>query len=148
MHFYPGNQTFHVLRFHWFVSCRIRIMRGKLQRLDNLPPVPHILLPTFLSSGFHSRLQLYSRPAVYELMSAVSLSHTLWVTLMQSPPHYKVPIRSPRMFQSPLPLLSLTWNEREADVGDQIRQPVPQSHIKSRKVHLYFIQKHHEWHEM
>lgn len=91
---------FYVPGFHWLMSCRIRIMKGKLQRLDNLPSAPHILLlllllPTFLPSGFHTRLQLYSWPAVYELMSAASLSHTLSVTQILSPPPSKVPICLP-----------------------------------------------------
>ena len=41
MLFCPGNQALHALAFHWLVSRRIRIMRGKLQRLDNLPSAPH-----------------------------------------------------------------------------------------------------------
>lgn len=63
----------------------------------------HPPLPTFLPSGLHTRLQLYSWPAVYELMSAVSLSHTLSVTQIQSPALCKVPSCLPQlwMFWSP-----------------------------------------------
>lgn len=111
MLFCPGNQALHALGFHWLVSCRIRIMRGKLQRLDNLPSAPHppyILLP----SGFHTRLQLYSWPAVYELMSAASLSHTLSVTHIHSPPRCKGPASFGCFRRLLVPNLGEVWGGR------------------------------------
>lgn len=39
-----GYQALRMLGSHWLLSYRIRIIRVRLQRLDNLPPVPYIPL--------------------------------------------------------------------------------------------------------
>lgn len=77
----------------------------------------HPPLPTFLPSGLHTRLQLYSWPAVYELMSAISLSLTLSVTQIKSPLPVKCPIARPAVdvLVSPtliVPKLGNMWGGR------------------------------------